>query len=118
MAEEFGPRGAAFWTTCSEQFEFSTAEVSLLMEVCRCLDRLEALAATITEMGPMVCGSAGQPVVNPALTEARGQQVVLHRLIAALKLPDASGGLVGTAREAAASTAATARWSAGPKVVA
>ena len=74
-------RGAAFWAATTAEFEFSTAETALLEEACRCLDRLDALAEAIASLGPMVAGSTGQPVVNPALTEARGQQVVLHRLI-------------------------------------
>ena len=103
-------RGGAFWVASTAEFEFSTAETALLEEARRCIDRHDALAEAIASLGPMVAGSTGQPVVNPALTEARGQQVVLHRLIGALQLPDDQGQAVPTGRTASASTAAKARW--------
>ena len=103
-------RGKAFWRASVADFDFSTAETALLEEACRCLDRLDLLAATIAQLGAMVTGSQGQPVVNPALTEARGQQLILHRLLAALRLPDAEGEAVPTGRSMSATQAATARW--------
>lgn len=105
-------RGKAFWRATMADYDFSTAETAILEEACRCLDRLDLLADTITALGAMVTGSQGQPVVNPALTEARGQQLVLHRLVAALQLPDAAGDAVPTGRSLAAMTAADARWTA------
>ena len=105
-----GERGAGFWRASVAQYEFSGAEVALLEEVCRCLDRLNSLTDAIAELGPMVTGSQGQPVVNPALTEARGQQAILHRLVAALQLPDADGASIPTGRRLGASTAAQSRW--------
>ncbi|MGO1318006.1 MAG: terminase [Cellulomonadaceae bacterium] len=105
-------RGKRFWTACISDFDFSSSEVVLLEEACRVLDRLDQLNAAITRDGPMVAGSQGQQVVNPALTEARGQQLALHKLIAALALPDDDGQTVPTGRSMSASAAATARWNA------
>ncbi|HLS02464.1 MAG TPA: hypothetical protein VK054_10880, partial [Beutenbergiaceae bacterium] len=82
--------------SCHELFEFSHAEGALLLEACRTLDNLDALAAAIAKDGATVKGSQGQDVINPALTEARGQRIVLHRLIAALQLPDEDGDVVPT----------------------
>ena len=105
-----GIRGSAFWRSSVADYEFSSAEEALLLEACRCLDRLDLLNTTISDLGAMVDGSQGQPVVNPALTEARGQQAILHRLIAALQLPDASGASIPTGRRLGASAAAEVRW--------
>ena len=60
--------------------------------------------------GPMVRGSQGQPVVHPGLTEARGQRAILHRLIAALRLPDEDGAAVPTGRQIGSVAANAARW--------
>ncbi len=106
----FGPRGTAFWTSTTNQFDLTEAEHELLAEACRTLDNLDDLAATIATDGVTTTGSAGQTVVHPALTEARGQRVVLHRLLAALALPDDEGVPVQTARSSSARAAANARW--------
>jgi len=106
-------RGKAFWASCHKVFEFTDSEEALLLEVCRTLDNLDALAASISKDGATVEGSAGQVVVNPALTEARGQRVVLHRLIAALQLPDEDGVSVPTSASLKTSVAANARWHGG-----
>jgi len=103
-------RGRRFWRSTSGEFELTTAELELLTEACRVLDNLDALAATIAELGPVVAGSQKQPVVNPALTEARGQQLVLHRLLAALALPDDQGEVLPSVQRLRASRAASVRW--------
>lgn len=115
--EGLGRRGLAFWHSATSDFDFTDAEIGLLEEACRTLDDLDALAASVREYGVMTEGSQGQPVVNPALTEARGQRVVLHRLIAALQLPDDEGNAVPTGTKLRTSTAARQRWSvpAGPQ---
>ncbi len=87
-------RGAGFWAATVKQYELSDGELTLLAEACRTLDNLDALDASIRENGAIVTGSMGQPVVNGALTEARGQRALLHRLLAALALPDADGAVV------------------------
>lgn len=109
-----GVRGRAFWRSALATYDFSPPEFLLLEEACRCLDRLELLDGEIRERGATVEGSKGQDVVNPALAAARGQQATLHRLIAALRLPDLEGQAVATGREYSAAAAARARW-AGPR---
>jgi hypothetical protein len=58
----------------------------------------------------MTVGSQGQPVVNPALTEARGQRAVLHRLVAALQMPDLDDKPMPAASSQRGRTGAQARW--------
>src|SRR5580765_8398052 len=89
-----GARGVAFWSAVTARYGLSDSEVEILTEACRTLDDLDRLADGVAEHGAMVVGSMGQPVVNPALTELRGQRAVLHRLIAALQLPDDTGAVV------------------------
>lgn len=107
-----GPRGARYWRTVLADFDLSDSELELLREVCRTLDNLDALADAVARDGATVKGSAGQSVVNPCLTEARGQRALLHRLIAAMSLPDEEGAAVPTAYVQRARTAASARWRA------
>ncbi|GGB19511.1 hypothetical protein GCM10011492_06690 [Flexivirga endophytica] len=103
-------RGRAYWKITTEAYELTDSEQALLLEVCRCLDNLDQLAAAIETHGAMVAGAAGQPVVNPALTEARGQRAILHRLIAALALPDVDGDAVPTGHSLRGAAANQARW--------
>lgn len=115
MAESAPPpglaaRGAAYWQQVTGVYLLSDAESAVLLETCRTLDRLDLLDAAIAERGPMVAGSTGQPVVNPALAEARQQAATLHRLIAALKLPEPDEGRVESLTSIKARKAAQARW--------
>ncbi|SDO18947.1 hypothetical protein SAMN04515671_0085 [Nakamurella panacisegetis] len=93
------------------EFDPSQSETEILTEICRTLDNLDALNAAIAANGAMVDGSKGQRVVNPCLTEVRGQRLALHRLIAALGIPDDEGDSVPSVTKLRASKAASARWS-------
>jgi len=104
-------RGRRFWRDTVAEFDLSGAELHLLQEACRTLDDLDRLAGMVEQYGPTVTGSQGQPVVNPALTEARGQRLALHRLVSALALPDDDGQTTPSAVSTAARKAAQARWS-------
>lgn len=110
-----GTRGRAYWRATMGAYELTDSETELLLEVCRTLDDLARLAEAIDREGAMVKGSAGQPVVNPALTEARGQRAILHRLVAALKLPDEDGATVPSGHQIRGAVANTARWSSHSK---
>lgn len=74
------------------------------------MDDLDNLAASVAEQGVMVLGSTKQTVVHPGLTEALGQRAVLHRLLAALALPDEDGAAVPSAQNIRAKRAAASRW--------
>lgn len=100
-------RGEAFWSAATSRYELTPGEEALLLEACRTLDRLEALNVAIVEQGVLGVGSSGQTVTNSLLTEARGQQVVLHRLLAALSLPEDEIEAATTTRSR---TGAQARW--------
>lgn len=103
-------RGRRFWRATVAEYDLSDAELELLREACTTLDDLDRLAEAIAKDGPMVLGSQGQPVLHPAVTEARGQRLALHRLVSALALPDDDGKVTPTAVSMAARKAAQARW--------
>lgn len=103
-------RGRAYWEATTAAFDLTDSELQMLIEACRIMDRLDLLDTAIRADGPMVTGSAGQPVVHPGLTEARGQQAVLHRLLAALQLPDEDGEVIPATATLRARKAAATRW--------
>lgn len=105
-----GARGLRFWTHTVEAFDLTDGELEVLHEACRTLDNLDQLAAAVERDGATTLGSAGQTVVNPCLTEARGQRLALHRLVAALALPDDDGEAMPSVGTLRARKAAAARW--------
>jgi hypothetical protein len=108
-----GLRGQAFWDYAAATFEFDRHEQELLTQVCRLLDRADALCADIADHGVVLVTSQGNRKPNPALAEERQVSLTLGRLLAQLELPadDGSAGMVSptTAR---ARRAAQTRWRA------
>lgn len=111
MPAGLGPRGSRFWSETVAEFVLDGGSSELLVEVCRTLDRLDDLAASIVSEGVTVLGSQGQPVLHPGLAESRSQSLALHRLLAGLALPAEDGGAsVESTTTVRARKAATARW--------
>jgi|SRR5690625_1900330 len=106
-----GARGRRFWADTLAVYDLTDGELALLTEVCRTLDNLDALAEVLAADGATTVGSQGQLVVHPALTESRGLRLTLHRLLAALALPDEDGGSMPTARQVAGRMNAEGQWS-------
>ncbi|MBE4716763.1 P27 family phage terminase small subunit [Pseudarthrobacter sp. AB1] len=106
-------RGKAFWALITEGFELDSAELEVLKEACRTLDEIDALKAAADEHGPMVKGSTGQLVVNPALLEVRQARAAFERMVKALALPSEDDEHQTAAERSIsedASKAAQARW--------
>ena len=72
------------WESITEHIDLDRHEQQLLLEACRVADRLDALAADIRKRGTVL----GNGDTHPALRETREQQIVLARLVAALRLPE------------------------------
>lgn len=105
-------RGRALWRELNGKYEFDPQEVDLVLEVCRTLDTIDALAAAVAGAGVMIVGSQGQPVINPAVAELRQQQAGFARLMTSLNLGSAEAGAgIVSATSVRARTAANARWS-------
>lgn len=89
---DLGQRGRRLWREVVGEYALEHHERELLAEAARVLDTLDDLAAQVDRDGTTVAGSKGQPVLHPALGEARQQRLVLSRLLAQLDLPDDDGG--------------------------
>ena len=106
-------RGRRFWRETVARFELTDAELQILQEACRTLDRLDSLDALVTEQGATIEGSTGQTILHPAIGEARQQRVTFERLVKALALPDEdehAGPEAMTDPSAKARHAARTRW--------
>lgn len=112
--EGLSERGSAFWRELHEALEFDGKESALLFEACRVLDLIDDLAGVLERDGSMTVGSAGQPVVHPAVSEIRQLQQTFGRLMQLIRLPEdvAAADRFHTAR---AKAGAAARWG-GPSV--
>ena len=107
-----GARGGKLWADLQATLEFDPHEEALLLEVCRTLDLIDALALSVDSHGVMIGGSAGQDVLNPAVSELRQAQQSYARLVTMLNLNEAAtGASIISATSASASAAANARWS-------
>lgn len=87
-AAALGERGAAFWGSMQDAFEFEAKESELLFEACRSLDRIDALEAVLEAAGLVIAGSTGQQILHPAVAELRQQQAQFGRLAGLLHLPE------------------------------
>jgi hypothetical protein len=105
-----GVRGSTLWLELQGEYEFDPHEDELLLETCRALDVIDALAASIEVDGVMLIGSQGQSVLNGAVAELRQQQAAFARLASQLNLTDADLGTAISARSAASRAAAQKRW--------
>lgn len=97
------PAGKRLWSAIVGEFELNEAELVVLREMCRVVDRLDDLDAAVRDGGAVVNGRVSQ-----ALVESRQQQLVLAKLAAALRLPGESQG--GAQVSDAARAIAEARW--------
>jgi len=68
-------------------WEIDAWEQLLLLQACRCADRLDELAEIASTATAVVTNAKGDATPHPAIVEARQQSVVLTRLLASLRLP-------------------------------
>jgi P27 family predicted phage terminase small subunit len=112
---ELDKAGKALWrsihTDLDRGWELDARELHLLARACRCADELAALDAAVDAAGPTSTGSRGQPVIHPALAEARQLRLVQLRLLGAIELVDPQAAIrSATPVQAQARKAAQARW--------
>ncbi len=103
-------RGRAFWRDVAAVYELERPHLEVLREVCRLLDRLDALAAVVARDGEVVRGSTGQPRLHPALAEQRQTALALGRLLDVLGLDEHVGEVPESATTRKARRAAESRW--------
>jgi hypothetical protein len=107
-----GRSGRALWRDIMAEFGLSPHERAILVQVCRIVDRLDAIEAELAGAELTVTGSTGQPRAHPLLGEQRAQMRVLESLSRALSIPLPSEE-VGRRRSPSAREAAVTRWSHG-----
>jgi phage terminase small subunit len=71
-----------------EEWELDERGEAVLMLAARQADDLAKLEKAIKGKGAMVKGSQGQPVVNPAIAEARQARLAISRLLGTLPFDD------------------------------
>lgn len=104
--------GRKLWRDVVEAYELTAPELRLLGQVCVTIDAIDELDELVSTEGTMTVGSKGQPVLHPAVAEARLQRLALGRLLAQLCLPDPEGGVVRSPAQVRARRAAQVRWRA------
>jgi P27 family predicted phage terminase small subunit len=97
--------GKALWRNVTREFDFNSAEMALLQQLCETIDEIAAMKAEMSDMGVVVAGSKGQPVVNPVIKTLAEHRKLADQLTAALALP-VTGEVIGQRRSAAAKQAA------------
>ena len=111
-----GDAGADLWvrivTDLSEGWELDARELHYLTEAAKVADDLEALDRSVAEVGRTVKGSRGQPVVNPAIGEARQLRTLQLRLLGSIETSDPLEVVAGAAtpEQARKRKAAAAKW--------
>ena len=83
MLAPLGVTARNLWESIHADYDLSASENLLLLEICRTVDRLDALNADIQEHGMLSGGK-----LRPAAREARQLGIVFARLMGALSLPD------------------------------
>lgn len=87
-----GNSGRALWRSLvkglPKGWELDERERALLALAAHQADDLAKLETAIKRDGTMTVGSTGQPVLNPAITEARQARLAVSRLLGQLALPD------------------------------
>jgi len=79
--------GRRLWASVLADYDLETHEELLLVEACRCVDRLDRLAVEAAAGPVTVTNFRGDRVAHPAIVESRQQAVTLSRLVASLRLP-------------------------------
>lgn len=105
-----GKAGRALWRETNAEYGLAPHEAAILVQVCRIVDRLDAIEAELSGGELTVLGSTGQPRANPLLAEWRHQARVLESLSRALSIPLPTED-VGRLRSPSAREAAIQRWS-------
>lgn len=83
-------RGRRLWRALIATYDFAPAELALLHELARSLDRIDEVRAIIERDGLIAAGSKGQPAAHPLLADERAHRVIAARIASQLDLPDAT----------------------------
>ncbi|MGW9558131.1 hypothetical protein ACWGSK_26950 [Nocardiopsis sp. NPDC055551] len=121
MSDEPASASARLVASYETEFELDETQRAALTLAGEHLDAAERLDAAVREHGVMVSGSAGQLVVNPAVSEARQQRAAAWAVLRSMLPTDAgtdaasmgqadAGNAARSTASVKASRAATIRW--------
>ncbi len=79
--------GRLLWSSVLDGWEIDPWERTLLLQACRCVDRLDDLAEAAAASTAVTTNSKGDQAPHPAIVEARQQSLTLARLLASMRLP-------------------------------
>jgi len=107
-----GEAGRKLWRdiidAVAEGWELDEKERHYLVRACRVADEIATLEAVVDRDGAIVAGSRGQPIVHPAVTEARQLRLVELRLLRQVNLGGEDAEETPARRRA--QQAANTRW--------
>ena len=86
-----GKTGRKAWRELTTNYDLEPHERRLVEEACGMLDRAAQLDEQVVADGVTVSGSKGQPVLHPAIPEARQHRQAYSRMISQLSFPDDGG---------------------------
>jgi hypothetical protein len=81
-----GPAGRRLWRDVLSQWELGEADVLLLEQAVRVIDRCQLLGELLRRSPPVITGRLGQVLPNPLAAELRSERRVLLGFLAALGL--------------------------------
>lgn len=106
--------GRALWQSIMgglpDGWELDERESALLDLAARQADVVAELEAVVEREGTMTTGSTGQPVVHPAVAEARQGRLAIDRLLGKVALPAPEKDGAETSASERGRQAANARW--------
>lgn len=105
-----GKAGRVLWKSFTSRYVLDPRELTVLAMAARQADVLADLEAALAAGELVVDGSAGQPVLNGLVGEARLARQAVARLLGALDLPAEDGQAALTAAQVRARKAANVRW--------
>lgn len=110
VPDGLGEAGASLWRYVLDEFDLAADDLAVLAETCRTADELEVMRRALTETGPMLRGSMGQPIPNGLFAEMRAHRQLLVKLLGELALPGEDEEVGKTPNQQRASKAAQTRW--------
>ncbi|WP_411733479.1 terminase [Paeniglutamicibacter sp.] len=86
MPPNLNAGGKKMWRSVVEDYDLGPHELTLLLQVVRAVDALDALESVVRAEGVTVTTPQGVKA-HPALVESRMQAITLAKLVASLRLP-------------------------------
>lgn len=84
--------GRRLWRAVLKAFDLEEHELALLRRACHVADRCEALQAVVDSEGLFETNRLGERKMHPAVVELRQQEILLAKLVVAMRVPLGEAG--------------------------